>query len=1004
MTITHTLYKNARKIMAALAACAALALASCSAFDADPQGSSGAITVRLPDQEAISALCAADGIAKNITSDQTTLGQQGQMIQSFKVEARNLAQKKTISQKVAPGATVTIDSLVPGDWDVVIFGYEYSDQHPMFYGNSRGIKVNAGETSQAAVVLNRVEPNTQFSVELEAATSAASLTEDGRANVKKVYVTYEGVELSQKGAAFFTYSDTASQNVMQPSDKNKMLVPVEDFLEPGYSYNAQVYLFGDVLDGYTALWSGNFSGVVQSDGKLVCNLNFLNDYLRIPTGAPVNWQDIKMDQDIQEQLSTQMCLAFEVHTYGAPDGNPKDYSELEIFPAVADACGEVPLIVRYGNLAWTYMFSFRHPVILPTVTVPDQFPLGVAKAFQEVLSPAAPQEWPQCGNDSYYDSYGLLKYYVNGVDKDTWGTIEYASPTGTAQHYYETPVGGSTPTKAQTVNTDADTCSWTKRIENNTYGYFEGGGDYKDLSGYFTVTGTAWTATPSTIEVEKGGTFKFTLTNAAANAADCQTAAADLNFADKQGSIAITATPTASGESVVVTATAPSSWAAGSSKSLSVLFGSVGSALGAGTITVNVTDSSGGGGGSSGSVVADIYVSSTGSSSGEGTKADPLDSIANAVAKIKAAPDSTKDWVIGIDGTLEGCQVLEELAATEAKSLTLTGINGFDAAAGKPKDWLDGNSGWDVKLETDDIPDTCHTLLNAVLTFYAVTVPVKITDLGIKGGYSDQGGGINFMDSLKLTLGENAYITENLCYSNGMGGGGISGNYGEVILDGGTITKNKARSWANGGGVYVKNDCTFTLKSGTISNNWTDYGSGAGVYVTSGAIFNMEGGSIENNATVNDSTGGVCIKGEPTVFNMTSGTISGNLAWPNGTGSGPSIYSIQVGVYVDAGLTLNMSGDAIVDSNNSVVLNNSTSKVFIAGNITSAIAPVATITPSSSGETMSYNTTVPVLDAAFPDLITAYYTYFAITPKQTMSGTENWVVTNEGKPAKSDAP
>ena len=594
MTITPPLYKNACNFLTALAAGAVFALASCSIFEADPQQTTGAITVRLPDQEAISALCAADGVAKNITSDQTTLGQQGQMIQSFKVEARNLAQKKTISQKVAPGATVTIDSLVPGDWDVVIFGYEYSDQHPMFYGNSRGIKVNAGETSQAAVVLNRVEPNTQFSVELEAATSAASLTEDGRANVKKVYVTYEGVELSQKGTAFFTYSDTASQNVMQPFDKNKMLVPVEDFLEPGYSYNAQVYLFGDVLDGYTALWSGNFSGVVQSDGKLVCNLNFLNDYLRIPTGTPVNWQDIKMDQDIPDQLSTQMSLAFEVHTYGAPDGNPKDYSELEIFPAVADACGEVPLIVRYGNLAWTYMFSFMHPVILPTVTVPDQFPLGIWKAFQEVLSPAAPQEWPQCGNDSYYDSYGLLKYYVNGVDKDTWGTIEYASPTGTAQHYYETPVGGSTPTKAQTVNTDIDTCTWTKSITSGSYGYFADGAS-GSLSGYFTVTGAAWTATPSTIEVEKGGTFTFTLTNAAANAADCQTAAADLNFAVKQGSTAITATPTASGESVVVTATAPSSWAAGSSKSLSVLFGSVGSALGAGSITVNVTDSSGGG-------------------------------------------------------------------------------------------------------------------------------------------------------------------------------------------------------------------------------------------------------------------------------------------------------------------------------------------------------------------------------------------------------------------------
>ena len=447
--------------------------------------------MRLPDQQTISALCAADAIAKNITSDQSGLGgAHGQMVKSFKVEARNLAQKKTISQKVEPGATVTIDSLVPGDWDVVIFGYEYSDEHPMFYGNSRGILVNAGQTSQAAVVLNRVEPNTQFSVEMQAATESLPYT--GRANVKNVYVTYKGDELEQSGSAFFEYSD-ADNGGAQPSDTNKLLIPMQDFLEPGYSYSATVYLFGS---NYSTLWSGSVSGAMVSDGKFPVTLNYVNSETQLqhtPTqGNEPDW--LKLEDGISGQMESY--YSFNINF------DPRPYDQLNVFKLAQDVCGKVPVIVECGSVAWAKVFTIKHSseaaISSPSITLP----IGETKTL--ALPDIAP-EWPLFDNKAAasttpYYNIGFAKYASYGdKDNDTWGAATFTPQTGANAYYDGTPPNIKMKAEGPAV------FNWTMTVTKSAdYGYFTedeplapGPSSTKDFTGTLSVTGVAATAPES---------------------------------------------------------------------------------------------------------------------------------------------------------------------------------------------------------------------------------------------------------------------------------------------------------------------------------------------------------------------------------------------------------------------------------------------------------------------------------------------------------------------------
>ena len=122
-----------------------------------------------------------------------------------------------------------------------------------------------------------------------------------------------------------------------------------------------------------------------------------------------------------------------------------------------------------------------------------------------------------------------------------------------------------------------------------------------------------------------------------------------------------------------------------------------------------------------------------------------------------------------------------------------------------------------------------------------------------------------------------------------MYGGEISGNTGEA-----------------GGGVYIGDNCTFTLEGGKISNNTatgrkntnpnagmsSQYAmdGGGGVYLDSFGKFNMTGGEISGNAATGNG-GGVCVMTYVSMYNVsiTGGKITGNTA-SVGTACGGGIY------------------------------------------------------------------------------------------------------------------
>jgi len=125
------------------------------------------------------------------------------------------------------------------------------------------------------------------------------------------------------------------------------------------------------------------------------------------------------------------------------------------------------------------------------------------------------------------------------------------------------------------------------------------------------------------------------------------------------------------------------------------------------------------------------------------------------------------------------------------------------------------------------------------------------------------------------------------------GGGGVKVNGGTFIMNGGTISGNKATGnyGGTGGGVYVGSG-TFTMTGGTISENEAisnnnDGGCGGGVVVSSGT-FTMTGGTISGNTAA--FAGGVYVQG---TFNMNGGLISGNTV----TGSGGGVYLGSEGTF-----------------------------------------------------------------------------------------------------------
>ena len=170
----------------------------------------------------------------------------------------------------------------------------------------------------------------------------------------------------------------------------------------------------------------------------------------------------------------------------------------------------------------------------------------------------------------------------------------------------------------------------------------------------------------------------------------------------------------------------------------------------------------------------------------------------------------------------------------------------------------------------------------------------------ISGNAANRGGGIFNDGTFTLTGGTigGSPVTKNSARSDG---GGIynAGSFAQMTMSGGTISYNSA---TGGGGVC--NSGIYEMTAGTISGNYASGGGGvlnynsfsmSGTAAITDNFAERYGGGVENNGSG---------AGSNTIFNMSSGSISGNTSGYSGGG-----------MYNAYRAELNMSGTAVISGN-----------------------------------------------------------------------------------------
>lgn len=434
-----------------------------------------------------------------------------------------------------------------------------------------------------------------------------------------------------------------------------------------------------------------------------------------------------------------------------------------------------------------------------------------------------------------------------------------------------------------------------------------------------------------------------------------------------------------------------------------------------------------------------LYVSPTGTETGDGSEASPFATIAQAVAKIKSFSEA-QDYTIFIDGTLNQVQELKNITKPYAKSITVKGKNGINESTHEPNDSIAGDL-------------SSSTRMLKIIT----TVPVIVKDLKITGGY-ETGGGVCIGDgnqstiACDVTLSSGTLITGNKSSGNGAGvnvyrdskltidGAVISGNIGsssseslgigvysngkELIITGNSkITGNTSTSTSGNysavacvqynsndtvtatiegnaeisdnevRGLYIKS-VPITLKGNckingnqnksTSTSNGANYGGG--ILATAGNLYEItvsENTEISGNSAKNG--GGLGIYSSNVAVNFTGGSISGNTL-TDSSGKGKGVFLFMGTVNADR---FNMSGTAVIANNNDICLSGTGAKITV-GSLTppAGVTSVATITPNNN----EYSDSIQVLNGS----LAGVYQLFAVTPDSSTSPSTPWYVGSNG--------
>lgn len=434
-----------------------------------------------------------------------------------------------------------------------------------------------------------------------------------------------------------------------------------------------------------------------------------------------------------------------------------------------------------------------------------------------------------------------------------------------------------------------------------------------------------------------------------------------------------------------------------------------------------------------------LYVSPTGTETGDGSESNPLDTIAHAVTKIKSFSEA-QDYTIFIDGTITTAQEIKNISKAYAKSITVKGKNGLNESTHEPNDALAGSYSYGS---------------NAKMLLIETAVPVIVEDLKISGGYASTGGGVSIGSSTvysDVTLSSGTLITGNKSSGNGAGvyvtekskltidgavikansaemypatahGIGVysrgkelvikgnskitgntcnetSGNYSAVFCqkgnDGDTVTiqdnaeisNNEVRGlYINGVPLTLKGNCKITGNQNQSTSSATGSNGGGGIYATAGyetyEINISENAEISGNSAKN--AGGLCIYSTNVTVNFSGGSISGNTL-TDASGKGKGVYLYMGTVTADR---FTMSGTAVIASNNDIYLAGDNAKIT-AGSLTppAGITTVATITPYNN----TYSDTKQVLNGS----LAGAYQLFAVTPDSSSSPSTPWYVGSNG--------
>lgn len=246
----------------------------------------------------------------------------------------------------------------------------------------------------------------------------------------------------------------------------------------------------------------------------------------------------------------------------------------------------------------------------------------------------------------------------------------------------------------------------------------------------------------------------------------------------------------------------------------------------------------------------EVYVSASGSPSGDGSQGDPYQSLQ---AAIDALPDGGTVYL------MSDLDVGTAVNIPNGKAITITSAPGASAPYTLRRS---GSPGYN--LLTAEGAGTALTLTNITLD-------------GNSGAAAGNNSLVRAANGAVLTISDGATLQNN---NSQWGGGGVRLSGATLTMDGGSIRNN---SDEYGGGIFATDDSQINLSGdAAIEGNKTTAYGGGGINISGGSLTMTGDARITGNSATQVGGGG--IQADGATLNLTGGMITGNSAPVDGGG------------------------------------------------------------------------------------------------------------------------